>query len=142
MADTATDRAAATAADKSAAADKAAASDKARATHVGAQEGATSVAEAVKRVADAAVAEIQKVNSGEKPELSAVGSAGGKVTVERLITEASFGTSGTLKIGGHQIHTRDWSTQRIVGDLPANVASGAEVIVQVDDKVSRRGKLA
>lgn len=115
---------------------KAAQAEKARVAHTGAQEGAQSVAEAVKRVADAAVAEVQKVKAGPPADLYASGTAGGRVN----IVGTYFGPSGTVKLNGVQVNTREWSTTRIVGDLPADAKSGP-LEVHVDDKTVKTGYL-
>lgn len=117
----------------SAAADKKSADLKA-AEKTAAVEGATSVAEAVRRVADAAVAEVQKTQAGPAYDLQFSGSPGGTFT----ITGPGLGSSGTVKVGGRQVETTAWSTQRIEGLLPADVPDG-EVTVQLDEKTVRRG---
>lgn len=97
-------------------------------------EAAQSVAEAVKRVADAAVAAVSHVDVGPLPELTASGVAGGRIT----INGSGFGPSGTVTVGGAQIKTLGWSTTRIEGLLHDGV-HGGEVCVHVDDKTVRRG---
>jgi hypothetical protein len=120
-------------------ADKAVADEKARTAHQGSVEGATSIAEAVKRVADAAVAEIQKKGGDTGPsDFHVTGSPGGRIVLEGPV--GTFGPSGTVKIGNTQINTREWSSQRIVGDLPAGMTSGV-VEVWIDAKTVRRGYL-
>lgn len=125
------------AADKSAA-DRVAA-DKAAAHRDGAVEGARSVAEAVRRVADAAVAAVQNVQPAHTDrEFQASGSAGG--TFELNGPQGIFSSGGTVTLNGQQVHTTEWSTTRIVGRLPQGVKSG-DIVVHIDDKTSRRGYL-
>jgi len=103
-----------------------------------AQEGAHSVAEAVKRVADAAVAEIAKVVPQDNDlDFSFSGKRGGLFVAEGPI--GTFGTSGTIKLAGMQLHTTSWSTQRIEGRLPSEAVSG-EVLVYVDEKTIRKSR--
>jgi len=132
------------AASDSAAADKAAADEQARVRaeqqKAGAVEGATSVAEAVRRVADAAVAAVQKAPvTGASSDFHVTGTPGGSIQLDASSTGA-FGASGTVKLNGAQIHTREWSSQRIVGDLPAGSTSGM-VEVALDADTIRRGYL-
>lgn len=99
-------------------------------------EGARSVVDAIKSVADDALAQAARVKSGPKPELTAAGTVGGKITV---IGEG-FGPSGTLFLNGAVVKTNGWSTRRIEGTLPADARSG-EVVVWVDPDTQRRGYL-
>lgn len=132
---TAEDRAADRAAD---AADKTAdksATERAATEKVGALNGAQSVADAVKRIADAAVAEISKTTVAAPPELTFSGTPGGRFRIDG----SGFGTNGTVKVGGVQLNSISWSTTRIEGTMPANVSTG-DVVVQIDDKTARRGR--
>lgn len=115
---------------------KAALTEKRKATQEGSVEGARSVAEAVRKVADAAVAEIQKQPVGQIPELIFTGTPGGRFTIYGA---GNLGPSGTVKVNGADQHTREWSTSRIVGDLAAGTQPGT-VEVHVDDKTVRRGE--
>jgi hypothetical protein len=98
--------------------------------------GASAVADAVKRVADAAVAEVAKTKVGLVPELVAAGTAGGKFAIRG----SGFGAGGVVKVNGVQVRTTGWSTTSIEGMLPAEAVSG-EVVVHVDDKTARRGHI-
>lgn len=100
--------------------------------------GAQSVADAVRRVADAAVAEVSRVQNqpaGPTSAFTFTGTPGGGFTIRGQ----GFGASGTVKVGGVQVRTTGWSTTEIHGTLPANVGSG-EVVVQVDEKTALRGQ--
>ena len=77
-------------------ADKAVASERAAADKTASTDAARTVAEAVKRVADAAVAEIQKIDVGEPQDF--VFSGGQSGTFE--IRGDGFSSSGTVRIGG------------------------------------------
>lgn len=117
------------------------ANEKATADVKAAASGAQAVADAVRRVADAAVAEVSKTKaSGQQAsDFHSSGSAGGKFLLEGPV--GVFGASGTVRLNGAQLHTREWSSQRIVGDLPAGTRSG-EVTVHVDSETTRRSYLA
>lgn len=104
----------------------------------GATEAATAVADAVKRVADAAVAEVSKVKTVAGGDFVVSGHAGGRIIIDG--PAASFGTNGTVKLNGVQIRTREWGAQHIVGELPADAVSG-EVVVHVDEKTQKRAYL-
>lgn len=110
-----------------------------------ASAGAQSVAEAVKRVADAAVAEVNKVKEPFKGDF-AVTVGGGRfyLVFPRDVRETGttgFGPSGTVTIGGVQAKTNGWSTTRIDGWIPGDQKPEAEVIVHVDEKTQLRGRL-
>lgn len=97
--------------------------------------GAQAVADAVQRVADAAVAEVQKAPPPEKADLTMVGSAGGRFVIEG----DGFGTNGTVTVAGRQVSTFGWGSRRIEGNLPADVQDG-EVVVNIDDKTTVTGQ--
>lgn len=121
-------------AEKSAAEDKAA-EDKAKAQHAGANEAAQSVAEAVKKVADAAVAAVQKSKVvGRQSDFTFSGTPGGRFRIDG----AGFSTGGTLTVGGRPVATTGWGSTHIEGTLPADVPAG-EVVVQVDEKTRQTG---
>lgn len=110
--------------------------ERAKLEKAGAQQGAESVADAVKRVADAAVAAVGKgVLGGPAKELFFHGTPGGAFEIRG----EGFGPSGVVKVNGVQCHTKMWSTRWIKGDLPAEVGYG-NVEVHVDDKTVRRGE--
>lgn len=124
--------------EKVAAAERAANEERERAAaqRAGAQEGAQSVAEAVKRVADAAVAEVQKSKTVPGQDFLFTGTAGGRFAVRGK----GFGPSGTLKIGGHQALTDEWGNERIAGKVPEQVKAGDVVVeVLVDSSTTQRG---
>lgn len=99
--------------------------------------GAQSVADAVKRVADAAVAEVHKVGPtksyGDFPLVT--GRPGGRF----VIRGSGFGPGGSVHVGKSQANILSWSTQEIVGTLPTDAKDG-EIVVHVDDTVKRRGQ--
>jgi hypothetical protein len=103
-----------------------------------ARSGAQAVADAVTKVAQAAV----EAAKGAQPrdaglDFDASGSAGGQFTLDG----EGFGASGTVLLSGtQQLFTREWSTTHIAGDLPADAKSGP-VAVHVDDKTVKRGFL-
>lgn len=100
-------------------------------------EGARSIAEAVRRVTDEAVAAIQKTEVKDQDlDFDSSGSPGGNFE----LIGVNLGSSGTVTLNGVQLHTTEWSTLRIRGVLPAGATAG-EVIVHIDDKTSRRGML-
>lgn len=121
------------AASEKAAADRDAAEKAAVGKAAAATEAATSVAEAVKRVADAAVAEVNKVKPVESGDFVFSGSPGGRFRIDG----SGFGTNGTLTVGGVQVHATGWGSTHIEGTLPADVKSG-EVVVHIDDKTTKR----
>lgn len=99
-----------------------------------AETGANAVADAVKRVADAAVNEIKKVPTAKVPDVVVEGVAGGSFTIRGT----GFGTSGKVTFAGVPAKTNGWGDTRIEGVVPANVTEG-EVVVHVDDKTQRKG---
>lgn len=111
------------------------AEEKANAKKSAEVSGAQSVADAVKRVADAAVAAAQK----SEPETTSydfrfTGTPGGTFAIDGN----NLGSSGTVLMGKTQLFTTEWSTTHIEGTLPAGMPSG-EVVVHIDDKTNRRG---
>lgn len=117
-----------------------AANEKAVAETRAAAAGAHAVIDGIRRVTDAFIAEISKAKSGptEWLDFDATGSAGGRFIIDG--PPNSFGASGTVKMGNVQLHTREWSAMRIVGDLPAGTKSG-EVTVYLDANTTKRGYL-
>lgn len=97
--------------------------------------GAQAVADAVKRVADAAVHAVQATSPVPVGDFIFTGTVGGRFTIRG----EGFGPSGTVKIGGHQAKTHGWSTREIFGWVPEGANPGAPVEVIVDDKNIRRG---
>jgi hypothetical protein len=127
-----TKTAAANEADKKAEADKrnetkAHSNERAAATY-----GAESVAQAVKKVADAAVQAVQAPLSVLEGDFVATGSPGGSLEIVALHGN-KLGSSGTVTVSGKQAETTEWSVDRIFGKMPPEVTEG-EVVVHVDEK--------
>lgn len=124
------------AAAEKAAADKQAA-DKAAAEKAGAVGAATSVADAVKRVADAAVAEVKKTDApSHGPSFTFVGNEQGRFTIQGK----GFGANGTVRINGQQARTVEWGDWRIIGRVPDNVKGGQVTVeVVVDEQTKQTG---
>lgn len=99
--------------------------------------GAQSVAEAVKRVADAAVAEVQRTAPVRAGDFLIAGSAGSRFEIRG----AGFSTGGTVTVNGRLVHTTGWGATRIEGVLPDGVKPGDEVVVIVDADTQQRGYL-
>lgn len=106
----------------------------AKAAHDTSVEGAKSVADAVRRVADAAVSALQ-ARPVAGPEGNFVFSASGN---RFRIRGNGLGTNGTVKIGEQQLNVRAWGTTEIEGDMPANVPAEGEVCVYVDENTVQR----
>lgn len=102
-----------------------------------ANEGAKSVAEAVKKVADAAVAAVAKTSTGPTYDFDVAVTPGGKFQIDG----AGFGIGGTVIIGGHQAETHGWSAQRIEGKAPGGISGEVEVVVNIDDKTKQTAKV-
>ena len=101
-------------------------------------EAARSVAEAVTRVADAAVAEVSKTKVEEDDsDFVFVGTPGGHFHISG--PWGKFSTNGTVLLNGQQLHAYAWSSGRIDGNLPADAKAG-DVVVVVDDKTRFKGK--
>lgn len=114
--------------------DKAAAAKTAEQHKQSTISGATSVAEAVRRVTDAAVAEIQKTTpTNQDRDFTFTGTAGGRFEIRGH----GFTASGTVKVGDVQLLTTEWSDSFIAGVMPAGVQSG-EVTVNIDENTSQR----
>lgn len=65
------------------------------------------------------------------------GNAGGAFQLDA--PARTFGASGTVRLNGKQLVTREWGAQRIVGDLPADVKAG-EITVDVGGGTVRRAQ--
>lgn len=99
--------------------------------------GAESVADAVKRVADEAVAAAKRATpNAPGGDFTVSGTPGGRFTIRGN----GFTGSGTVLIGGKQVFTDEWGGQLIRGKLPADAKSG-EVVVWIDEKTQQRGYL-
>lgn len=112
--------------------------DKTAGEKAAAEGAATSVAEAVKRVADAAVAAVQKVEPAAKTDFRFTGRQGGAFT----ITGDGFGAGGTVKVNGVQAKVTAWGDEHIEGTLANAVSGNANVEVIIDDKTIQRGTFA
>lgn len=99
--------------------------------------GAQSVAEAVKRVADAAVAEVQRTAPELAGDFVIVGTAGSKFQIRG----AGFSTGGTVTVNGKMAHTTGWGATRIEGTLPDGAKRGDVVVVTIDKDTQQRGYL-
>lgn len=83
----------------------------------------------------------KKATPAKKPakyEFQAMGVPDGKYTLGSV--NGTFGASGTVMFGGKQLPTSEWSSERIVGNLPADAISGP-VDVYLDSETVRRGYL-
>ncbi len=101
-------------------------------------EAAQSVADAVKRVADAAVAEVQKAPVAREPvDFAATGKPGGTFTIRG----DGFSSGGVVTFNGVAAETTAWGGQYIAGRMPAGAKDGDEVRVIIDAKTSQRGRL-
>ena len=98
--------------------------------------GAAAVAEAVKRVADAAVAEVNKVAPEKEYDFRIVGGPGGKFRIDG----AGFSTGGSVLFGGVAAKTTSWGSTKIEGAIPPGAKTG-EVIVWVDPQTQFKGYL-
>jgi hypothetical protein len=99
--------------------------------------GAQAVADAVKKVADDAVAGAKAARaSGPEGDFVVTGVPGGRFTIRGK----GFTASGSVLMGGNALKTLEWGNEYIRGELPANAKSG-EVVVQIDEKTQQRGYL-
>lgn len=96
--------------------------------------GAAAVAEAVKRVADAAVAEVQKVAPEGAYDFRIVSSPGGKFRIDG----AGFSTGGSVLFGKTAAHTTGWGSTKIEGDVPPDAKTG-DVTIWVDPETQFHG---
>ncbi|HVJ72036.1 MAG TPA: IPT/TIG domain-containing protein [Sphingomicrobium sp.] len=101
-------------------------------------EGASSVADAVKKVADAAVEAASKAKTaGPPPEITVTANAKGKF----VIRGSGLGKSGTVKFGPHQANTVEWGPEYIAGQTPGGLSGETEVVVHVDDRTSKKATI-
>ena len=106
-----------------------------------AAQGAEAVARAVQQVAEAVIANIHLTSLAfVEGDFRASGNAGGQLEIVAYHGN-NLGTSGTVTVAGMPADTNEWSTNRIFGKVPANVKSGDEVVVMIDDKTKFTGKL-
>ena len=102
-----------------------------------AASGAQAVADAVKRVADAAVAETQRSRTAALAgDFSVSGSPGGRFTIRGN----GFTGGGTVSLNGAQLVTDEWGDELVRGKLPADAKSG-EVVVKIDESTEKRAYL-
>jgi len=93
-------------------------------------EAAQSVAQAVQKVADAAVAEIRKTPApGKAYDFVVVGTPGGRFEAR---SANRFSSSGTILLGGHALQTNEWGASFIAGTLPPDAKAG-DAIVDIGD---------
>ena len=112
------------------------ADEKEQAEKTAAVVGAQAVADAVTKVANAAV-ESAKASAGKtNPDVIVTGTPGGKFEIRG----DGFSSGGSVLIGGVAQETYEWGAQYIRGKLNANVKSG-EVVVQIDKDTKRVGYL-
>jgi hypothetical protein len=97
-------------------------------------QGASAVADAVKRIADEAVNAIKKVPGEPVPDMIVDATSNGGFTIRGK----GFSTNGTVTFDGQQAKTTGWGDTHIEGIVPAGVKSG-EVVVHVDDRTTRKG---
>ena len=108
----------------------------ATATTESAAVGAQTVAEAVKRVADAAVAAVQQIPAEHVYDFKIVGTPGNKFRIDGH----GFSTGGSVLFGGVAAKTTGWGSTKIEGAIPPGAKTG-EVVVWVDEKTQFRGYL-
>jgi hypothetical protein len=117
-------------------AEKAQAEEKTRVETAAGVSGAQAVADAVKRVADAAVAEAAKVTPTQVGDFHITGHPGGKFEVQGK----GFSSSGSVFVNGRRQQTTEWGDTYIRGTLDAGVTSG-EATIPIDEKKTLRGYL-
>lgn len=101
-----------------------------------ARSGAEAVADAVKKVADAAVAAVKGAPSGPSYDFD-VALSGARFE----INGTGFGANGVVTIGGHQADTVEWGANRIIGKTPGGLSGEVEVVVHIDDKTKQTAKV-
>jgi hypothetical protein len=99
----------------------------------GATEGARTVAEAVDKVAKAAVAELAK-DRRTPDEIVFAGSPGGTFEITDALSR--FGSGGTVKINGVQALTNGWGASRIEGLMPEGAADKGKVEILVSTETT------
>lgn len=122
---------------------KTVAEEKLTAEKEAAVSGAQAVADAVGKVAQAAVDQARGVRTREAPrDLTITGTPGGTFHLRSTATHASggFSTGGSVLIGGKAQQTYEWGALYIRGRLDPDVQSG-EVVVQIDAQTRRTGYL-
>jgi hypothetical protein len=98
--------------------------------------GAQAVADAVKRVADAAVAAVHQVPAEQDYDFKIAGAPGSTFRIDG----AGFSTGGSVLFGGIAAKTTGWGATKIEGIIPAGAKTG-EVVVWVDEHTQFRGHL-
>ena len=110
--------------------------DSAKETKTAAVIGAQAVADAVAKVATAAVAEVQKTKfAPEDNRIVITGTPGGRFELRG----DGFGSSGSLLIGGKQARTTAWGTMRIEGWLPEGITDGDELVIWISKETQLHG---
>lgn len=97
--------------------------------------GARTMADAITKFADAAVAELQKAGAGLPGDFTVTGVGGGAFT----IVGDGFSSGGTVKFGVTQAQTFEWGPRFIRGAVPAGAVAPLEVTVSIDEKTVKRG---
>ena len=103
---------------------------------ISAATGAQAVADAVKRVADAAVNEVSKIAPDKEYDFRIVASPGGKFRIDGH----GFSTGGSVLFGKTAAKTTGWGATKIEGIVPEGAKTG-EVVVWVDEQTQFRGYL-
>src|SRR5688572_1846855 len=116
------------------------ANEKEQVERTAAVAGASAVADAIKRAADAAV-EGARSQSGVAPlgDFRVTGSPGGRFEL-RANSGPIFSSGGSVFVNGRRQHVDEWGADYIRGRLDADVTSG-EVVVPIDEKTRRVGYL-
>ena len=113
------------------------AEEKAKTEHAAASSGAKAVADAVTRVANAAVEAAEKAApTGVIGDFVITGTPGGKFEIRGK----GFSDSGGVLVNGRGQKTFEWGDTYIRGQLDSDVTSG-EVVIPIDDKKKLVGYL-
>lgn len=119
--------------------EKVQASEKRRTEQAAAVTGAQAVADAVSKVAAAAVDAARSQSTGDDLDFVTSGAPGGTFHL-RAKTGPIFSDSGSVFVNGKPQKTLEWGATYIRGVLDADVKSG-EVTVPIDAQTVRRGYL-
>ena len=102
--------------------------------------GASAVADAVKKAADAAIEGAKSQSSaGFVSDFVVTGRPGGRFEL-RAHSGPIFSSSGSVFANGRKQHVDEWGADYIRGRFDADVTSG-EVVVPIDEKTRRVGYL-
>lgn len=99
--------------------------------------GAQAVADAVRKVADAAVSAVHatELRASGPSDFVFVGSPGGKFR----INGRNLGTGGVVRLNGVQLNTVGWGATNIEGTLPGGAQPG-QVTVEIDSQTTQTGQ--